>query len=62
MSLRVGNRKRHTVEVRMLLQSTPVVLTGVKDTYQRGRLFCVMCDDGSIYKFPIRNIYRVKEF
>ena len=54
-------RKRNVVLVHMLFQSSPIVIREVKNTYQKGDLFCVMQEDGSVFKFPLQHIFRIKE-
>ncbi len=31
----------------------------VVNTYQKGSFFCLYCKDGTVYKYPIDNIWRV---
>ena len=49
------------VEVHLKHQSEPVVCENVRNTYQKGDLFCVMYVTGMVDKFPIRDIFRVRE-
>lgn len=54
------------VEIHLKEQSQPVVAEGVRNTYIKGDLFCVMyeADDHGNYtvdKFPIQDIFRVRE-
>ena len=49
------------VEVHNLDQSSPIKMDNVRNTYQKGDLYCVMLDDLTVYKFPIRHIFRIKE-
>lgn len=50
-----------TVEVHLYLQSEPIVITDVKNAYVKGPLYCVMAISGTVYKFPIEHIFRIKE-
>ncbi len=52
-----------TVIVHQKLQSEPIVLEDVFNSYEKGSFFCVMMDaDGRVtYKFPIADIWRVTE-
>lgn len=51
------------VEVHLLHQSSPVIIEDVKNTYQKGDLFCVMGGDNEVvYKFPLVHIFRIKEY
>ena len=61
MSVRTRARKRKYVRIHLDRQSSPCVIDNVKNTYQKGDLFCVMCDDGAVYKFPIVNIFLINE-
>ena len=50
------------VKVHLYTQSEPVIMTDVRNTYQKGDLYCVMLNDGkTVYKFPIQHIFRIKE-
>ncbi len=50
------------VTIELLWQTQPLVFDKVQDTYQRGEMFCVQLMDGTIHKFPFRNIYHVTEY
>lgn len=32
-----------------------------KSTYTKGPMYCVMLKDGTVYKYPVTRIFRVKE-
>lgn len=53
------------VEVHLISQSQPVVyddLDDIVNTYTKDGLFCVMIEGGNeVHKFPLSNIFRVKE-
>ncbi len=49
------------VLVHRLDQSQPIEIEGVRNTYQKGDLFCVMKNDGIVDKFPIIHIFRIRE-
>lgn len=50
------------VLVHLYTQSSPVVIEGVHNTYQKGDLYCVMLNDGkTVYKFPVQHIFRITE-
>ena len=50
------------VRVHLYTQSEPVVITDVKNAYQKGDLYCVMLNDGlTVCKFPIQHIFRIIE-
>ncbi len=50
-----------SVEIHLYNQSAPVEIKNIKNAYQKGDLYCVMCQDGIVYKFPIIHIFRIKE-
>lgn len=50
------------VKVHLYTQSEPVVRNNVRNTYQKGDLYCVMMNDGkTAYKFPLQHIFRITE-
>ena len=49
------------IKVHLLHQSKPVVIDNVRNSYQKGDLFCVMTTDGKVQKFPIVHLFRVVE-
>jgi hypothetical protein len=49
------------VIVHMLYQSRPIVHENVKNTYQKGSMYCVMHTTENVFKYPIEHIFRVKE-
>ena len=49
------------VHVHLYTQSRPVVLTNVRNCYQKGDLYCVLQPDGSVRKFPLIHIFRITE-
>ena len=61
--LRTKKVKGKRVSVHQKLQSEPIVLDGVFNTYEKGSFFCVMMDAAGdvTYKFPIADIWRVTE-
>jgi hypothetical protein len=50
-----------TVSIQLKESSEPIVHEHVKNTYQKGRFYCVYCDVEQVYKYPIANIWRVLE-
>jgi hypothetical protein len=58
----VKPRKRNAVDVHLSMQSSPCVYKDVRNTYQKGDLFCVMLVSGAIYKHPMQHIFRIKEY
>ena len=49
------------VTVHLYTQSQPIEFKHVRNTYQKGDLFCVMLDEGLVHKFPLQHIFRVVE-
>ncbi|MBI4134237.1 MAG: hypothetical protein HY475_02330 [Candidatus Terrybacteria bacterium] len=51
------------VRVHLFTQSKPIVISGVRNAYQKGDLYCVMLDDdrGTVHKFPLQHIFRITE-
>ena len=49
------------VSVHLYTQAQPVHLSDVRNTYQKGDLFCVMLKDNSVHKFPLQHIFRIIE-
>ncbi|MBI5004872.1 MAG: hypothetical protein HZC04_01655 [Candidatus Lloydbacteria bacterium] len=49
------------VIVHLYTQSKPIVMTDVRNTYQKGDLYCVMLNNGTVEKFPIQHIFRITE-
>lgn len=49
------------VEVHLNSQSQPVKRENVRNTYTKDGLYCVMVDDEHVLKFPVVNIFRIKE-
>ena len=50
------------VEVHLKHQSQPIVCENVRNAYQKGDLYCVMYVTGMVDKFPIRDIFRAREY
>ena len=49
------------VEVHLYSQSLPVVHEQVRNTYIKEGLFCVMMENGRVWKFPTLHIFRIME-
>jgi hypothetical protein len=49
------------VTVHLKDQSQPLVYENVKNTYEKGSFYCVYVEGETVYKHPIRDIWRVKE-
>lgn len=54
-----------TVEIHLLHQSTPIKISSVTNTYQKGSMYCVYYlnekQETVVDKFPIEHIFRVRE-
>lgn len=49
------------IAVHLLSQAKPVVHENIKNAYTKDGLYCLMCKDGTVYKYPLVNIFRVIE-
>ena len=49
------------VAVHLYSQSQPVVIDKVRNTYQKGDLYCVLQVTGQVTKFPLQHIFRIVE-
>jgi len=50
------------IEVKIsLIETSQVIKHTAANTYTKGKLFCVLDEDGTVYKYPLRNIWRVSE-
>jgi hypothetical protein len=50
-----------TVIVQLREQAQPIDYDNVKNTYQKGDLYCIYKEDGTVDKFPIVHIWRIRE-
>lgn len=51
------------MKVRIRLDRTSQALElNAQNTYQKGDMFCVLLEDGSVKKYPLANIFEVHEF
>lgn len=50
------------IEVQLYTQSHPIEINNVRNAYTKGSLYCVMLTNGTVYKFPLEHIFRIKEF
>jgi len=49
------------IEVHLLSQSKPIVYENVNNAYTKDGMYCVYNKDGIVDKYPLINIFRVKE-
>jgi hypothetical protein len=48
------------IEIHLQEQSKPIKMEGVQNAYTKGGMYCVL-KGGIVSKFPMCNIFRVKE-
>lgn len=48
------------IEVHLLDQSQPMTIDNVENSYTKGGMYCIL-KQGAVTKFPLCNIFRVKE-
>lgn len=48
------------IELQLKESSQPIVLENVINSYQKGDMYCFYVGD-IVYKFPLANIWRIKE-
>ncbi len=53
---------KKTVDVHLYTQSQPVTHIDYKNTYTKDGFYCIMMQDGDVYKYPSLHIFRVKEY
>lgn len=49
------------VEVHLYSQSEPILVECVRNTYTKGPLYCVLKTDGTVDKFPVEHVFRIRE-
>lgn len=50
------------IEVHLLSQSQPMEYKDVQNAYTKDGMYCMLLEFGEVVKFPLVNIFRVKEF
>lgn len=50
-----------TVYIHLLSQSKPIKRENVLNAYTKDGLYCIYLEDGSVKKYPLCNIYEIKE-
>lgn len=53
--------KEKVVKIHLLSQSEPQKFIGIKNTYTKDGMYCIMLIDEVVYKYPMVNIFRVIE-
>jgi hypothetical protein len=49
------------VKIWFMESSEPIAFARVLNTYTKGPLFCVYCDNNIVYKYPVDHIFSIKE-
>jgi hypothetical protein len=49
------------IEVHLLSQSQPIKYANVVNAYTKDGLYCIYLSDGIVHKYPLVNIFRIKE-
>ena len=49
------------VQVHLYSQSQPIDCKDVRNTYIKDTLFCIMYENGTVDKFPVDKIFRIRE-
>ena len=55
------NFKDMKIEVHLLSQSKAIVYENVKNAYTKDGMYCIYKEDGFVDKYPLVNIFRVRE-
>jgi hypothetical protein len=50
------------VEVHLLSQSQPIERNNVVNAYVKAGMYCILLSTNVVEKYPLVNIFRVKEF
>jgi len=59
--LSMNEEERMKVEVHLYTQAVPTSIEDVRNTYQKGSMYCVMQENGVVQKFPLKHIFRATE-
>ena len=49
------------IEVHLLSQSKPIIYENVKNAYVKDGLYCIYNETNIVDKYPLINIFRIKE-
>ncbi len=55
------NLKIMKIEIHLLSQSKAIVYENVKNAYTKDGMYCIYKEDGIVDKYPMVNIFRVRE-
>jgi len=53
--------KNMKIEIHLLSQSKAIVYENVKNAYTKDGMYCIYKEDGFVDKYPMVNIFRVRE-
>ena len=49
------------VKIWFMETSQPIEINNEKNSYTKGKLYCVYTKDNLVYKFPINHIFKIEE-
>ena len=49
------------IQVHLYSQAQPVTIDGARNAYTKDGLYCVMLDNGTVFKFPLLHVFRIRE-
>jgi len=49
------------IEIHLLSQSRSIIYKKVKNAYTKDGLYCILKGDGFVDKYPLINIFRIRE-
>lgn len=49
------------IEIHLLSQSNSMTYNNVKNAYTKDGMYCILKEDGIVDKYPMVNIFRVRE-
>ena len=49
------------IEIYLLSQSVAIIYENVKNAYTKDEMYCIYREDGFVDKFPLVNVFRVRE-
>jgi hypothetical protein len=50
------------VELELKETAQTLVIEDVENTYQKGSMYCILRKDNVVVRYPIANIWRIKEY
>ena len=58
----MAKKRGNTINIELKESSQSIKYKNVLNTYQRGAFFCILTSDNYIDKYPIANVWRVREY